>query len=127
MWSIPPSSPLALASPILVDVNQLREDFGDEFVAELQEDFPEHMPEELPEAYGPEFVPEWNMIADGDGNWHLTNLHYPEPEVDNFWNVNTDTIFRLFTRRNPTAGQILTVGNAGSITGSQFRTGHPTR
>lgn len=77
--------------------------------------------------FGPEFVPEWNLIPDGDGNMHLANLHEEDPEIAPLWNVNTDVIFRLFTNTNPTAGQILTVGNAASISNSNFRSAVPTR
>ena len=83
---------------------------------------------EFPEnEFGPEFVPEWNLIPDGDGHMHLSNLHEEDPTINPTWNVNNDVIFRLFTARNPTAGQVLTVGNAASITNSQFRANEPTR
>lgn len=103
------------------------EAFADgEFVPELADG--EFVPEEFPvEEFGPEFVPEWNLIPDGDGNMHLANLHEEEPEIAPLWNVNTDVIFRVFTRRNPTAGQVITVGNAASVTNSNFRASDPTR
>lgn len=93
-------------------------------------EFPENelAPEFPPQTeMGPEFVPEWNLIADGDGNMHLSNLHEEDPTINPTWNANSDVIFRLFTARNPTAGQILTVGNAASITNSQFRANEQTR
>lgn len=101
--------------------NEFTEDFGAEFPTEQQAN------EFVDEEFGPEFVPEWNLIADGDGNMHLSNLHEETPEINPTFNVNTDVIFRVFTRRNPTAGQVITVGNAASVSNSNFRSSDPTR
>lgn len=45
-----------------------------------------------------------------------------EPEAS--WNVETDTFFVLFTRRNPTAGQRIT-STAASINASQWNNNAP--
>lgn len=110
----------------------LREELFSEFPIneELGLEFPENeFAPEFPEnEFAPEFVPEWNLIPDGDGKMHLANLHEEqEPEIAPLWNVNTDVIFRLFTSSNPTTGQVLTVGNAASISNSNFVAGNPTR
>lgn len=99
--------------------------YEDEFAREFPED---EFAVEFPENdFGPEFVPEWNLIPDGDGNLHLANLHEEDPTIESLWNPNTDVIFRVFTARNPTAGQVLTVGNAASVSNSNFRANEPTR
>lgn len=100
------------------------EEFGEEFMPESESELLAEFPVE---EFGPEFVPEWNLIPDGDGNMHLANLHEEDPEIAPLWNVNTDVIFRVFTRRNPTAGQVITVGNAASVSNSNFRASDPTR
>lgn len=105
-----------MATPLPLENEFAREFPEDEFAVEFMEN-----------DFGPEYVPEWNLIPDGDGNMHLSNLHEEDPTIAPLWNVNSDVIFRLFTARNPTAGQILTVGNAASITNSQFRAGEQTR
>lgn len=58
---------------------------------------------------------------------HLSNLHEEDPTIEPFFDVNSGVIFRLFTARNPTAGQVLTVGNAASVSNSNFRGNEPTR
>jgi pimeloyl-ACP methyl ester carboxylesterase len=73
--------------------------------------------------------PEWSLVPDGNGNFHYIDAkaQYNEPEPEPFFNAPNDVIFRLFTRRNPTAPQTITFNNAGSLTGSQFNAAHPTR
>lgn len=70
----------------------------------------------------------WGIVADGDGNLHLsalTELEDPTPEAA--FNAANDVVFRLFTRRNPTSGQVIHLNNGGSVSGSNFVSGHPTR
>lgn len=81
------------------------------------------MSPEFPEATSTD--EEWALVPDGDGDMHMVNLR-EELEAAPFFNAD-QVIFRLFTRRNPTSGQVLTLNNAGSVSNSQFRTGHPTR
>lgn len=121
-----------ISNPSSAIATPLREELFSEFPIneELGLEFPENeFAPEFPEnEFAPEFVPEWNLIPDGDGKMHLANLHEEqEPEIAPLWNVNTDVIFRLFTSSNPTTGQVLTVGNAASITNSNFVAGNPTR
>lgn len=100
----------------------LIEELGSEFVNELGEEF---VP--APEVVGPEDADQWHLLFDGDGNLRIVDVYEPEDEITPFFNVNTDVIFRVFTRRNPTAGQVITIGNAASIANSQFTSAHPTR
>ncbi|XP_062555872.1 phospholipase A1 member A-like [Armigeres subalbatus] len=75
----------------------------------------------------------WQLVPNANGHLHLVNTNPynlaevdpTEPEVH--FNPETDIIFTLFTRSNPTQGQVLQINNAGSITGSNFNPAHPTR
>lgn len=70
--------------------------------------------------------PDYAMVPDGEGNFKLVNKN-EDPEPEAFFDAVQDTVFILFTRRNPTQGDILTLGNDGSLTGSNFNPAHPTR
>uniref|UniRef100_A0A182XKM8 Lipase domain-containing protein n=1 Tax=Anopheles quadriannulatus TaxID=34691 RepID=A0A182XKM8_ANOQN len=72
----------------------------------------------------------WMLIPDGNGRLHLANLNpynmdetVPEPH----FTAATDTIFRLYTRSNRDTPQVVTLNNAGSLSGSNFNAAHPTR
>uniref|UniRef100_A0A1B0DR54 Uncharacterized protein n=3 Tax=Phlebotomus papatasi TaxID=29031 RepID=A0A1B0DR54_PHLPP len=86
----------------------------------------EAMPEE-------EFVPvidneEWAMIPDAEGHFHLVNVKEAmEAEPENFYNPETDIVYLLFTRSNPTSGQTIIRNNAASLANSNFNPNHPTR
>ncbi|XP_055594604.1 pancreatic triacylglycerol lipase-like [Uranotaenia lowii] len=74
--------------------------------------------------------PRWELIPDGNGNLKMVNLAEnslaeDDSEIVPLFNPNTDIIYRLFTRSNPTNPQILT--NAASIQASNFNPAHPTR
>lgn len=68
----------------------------------------------------------WTMIPDGSGRMHLVDLnpmHIEEPEK--FWSEN-DVFFLLYTPRNPTNGQRITV-DANAVRNSNFNAGAPVR
>ncbi|XP_053685628.1 lipase member H-like [Sabethes cyaneus] len=75
----------------------------------------------------------WQLVPNADGFLHLVNINpYNLPDVDPEEAVpsfvpETDIVFRLFTRSNPTVPQFLEIGNPSSITGSHFNAAHPTR
>ncbi|XP_055528073.1 pancreatic lipase-related protein 2-like [Wyeomyia smithii] len=75
----------------------------------------------------------WQLVPNADGFLHLVNINpYNLPDVDPNEPVPTfvpeeDIVFRLFTRSNPTAHQLLQIGNPSSITGSNFNSAHQTR
>ncbi|XP_053685624.1 pancreatic lipase-related protein 2-like [Sabethes cyaneus] len=75
----------------------------------------------------------WQLVPNSDGHLHLVNINpYYLPEADpsepeHLFNPASDMEFRLFTRSNPTAPQLLVIGNPGSISGSNFNAAHPTR
>lgn len=68
--------------------------------------------------------PRWSLVPDGEGRLYLTDLNPIEQEPEAAWNVETDTFFVLFTRRNPTAGQRIT-NTAASINASQWNNNAP--
>ena len=72
-------------------------------------------------------------MPDGDGRLHLVDLNpfTPDERVDvepePAFNAEADVIFRVFTRANPTSGQVITLNNAASLSNSNFNSGNPTR
>lgn len=68
----------------------------------------------------------WNLIPDGNGQMILVDINPIQAEVEPFFNAETDTIFLLFTRINPSFGQRIT-WNANSISGSSFNPNNPVR
>lgn len=66
------------------------------------------------------------MTPDSEGNIHLLDLNPIDTPVEPHFDAGTDTIFILFTRRNPTVGQIIT-WNREVLENSNFNPSHPTR
>ncbi|XP_058467031.1 pancreatic lipase-related protein 2-like [Malaya genurostris] len=75
----------------------------------------------------------WQLVPNSEGNLHLVNINpYDLPEEEptepeHLFTPESDMVFRLFTRSNPTEAQILQIGSAASITGSNFNAAHPVR
>lgn len=74
----------------------------------------------------------WTLVPDANGRLHLVNLNpYNLPsedqEPEKRFTAATDTIFRLYTRSNPTSPQVLGLSNVASLTSSNFNPAHPTR
>ncbi|XP_055594606.1 phospholipase A1 member A-like [Uranotaenia lowii] len=72
----------------------------------------------------------WELVPTIEGRFTLVHVDpfNLEPEEPEFLFVpETDVIFRLFTRSNPTEPQFLELGNSGSISGSNFNPANPTR
>lgn len=70
---------------------------------------------------------EYNYVPDEDQKLvykHYLDIEDPEPFR---FNPERDIEYILFTRSNPTTGQILDIGNAASIRNSNFNSRHPTR
>lgn len=68
----------------------------------------------------------WNLV-DGDGhNQYLIDTKPLDLEPEPSFNAETDTIFWLFTRINPTVGQRVS-WNAASISASSFNPNNPVR
>jgi pancreatic triacylglycerol lipase len=69
----------------------------------------------------------WELVPDAGGRMHLVDLDPLEIPVEPSFVPHEDIVFLLFTRSNPTAGQVLTLGDAGSVLTSNFNPGHETR
>uniref|UniRef100_A0A182N2H5 Lipase domain-containing protein n=1 Tax=Anopheles dirus TaxID=7168 RepID=A0A182N2H5_9DIPT len=74
----------------------------------------------------------WKLVPDESGRLRLINTNpYEIPAADDavepLFNPETDVIFRLFTRRNPAHGQILSWNSVASVQSSNFVASHPTR
>jgi hypothetical protein len=69
----------------------------------------------------------YQLVPNADGYLHLIDLATYEVEPETHFNAAADIIFRVFTRRNPTAGQVITLNNAASLSNSNFRSSDPTR
>ncbi|KAL1402669.1 hypothetical protein pipiens_005990 [Culex pipiens pipiens] len=73
----------------------------------------------------------WSLVPDSNGHLHLVNLNpYSVPdqlEPEKLFIPAQDTIFRLYTRSNPLAPQVLVLNNADSISASDFNPSLQTR
>lgn len=67
------------------------------------------------------------MTSDSQGNVHLLDLNPIEDAVEPAFVPANDVIFTLFTRLNPTVGQVINLNNEASIRNSNFNPAHPTR
>ncbi|XP_001652527.2 pancreatic triacylglycerol lipase [Aedes aegypti] len=77
-------------------------------------------------------VDSWTLVPDADGRLHLVNVNpynlpNPEQEPEKRFTAATDTVFRLYTRSNPTTPQVIGLNNAASLTNSNFNAANPTR
>lgn len=68
----------------------------------------------------------WALIPDGSGKMHLIDLNPFEAPVEPFFNAENDVFFMLFTQRNPTNGQRMTI-DADLIRNSNFNPAALTR
>ncbi|XP_053685626.1 pancreatic triacylglycerol lipase-like [Sabethes cyaneus] len=75
----------------------------------------------------------WQLVPHSDGHLHLVNINpynLPDPdpqEPDRRFIPESDMLFLLFTRANPTSAQFLEIGNPSSIANSHFNPARPTR
>lgn len=51
----------------------------------------------------------WTLVPDGEGRMHLQDMNPIVLEPEPSFNANNDVFFLLFSRRNPTVGQRITV------------------
>jgi hypothetical protein len=68
----------------------------------------------------------WNIMPDGNGNVHLIDSASQIEEIEPTFIAERDTRFLLFTRANPTNGQVVTWTSA-SIQNSNFNSQWPVR
>ncbi|XP_062533316.1 pancreatic triacylglycerol lipase-like [Armigeres subalbatus] len=74
----------------------------------------------------------WSLVPDANGRLHLVNTNpYNLPDVEQEpekrFTAASDTIFRLYTRSNPTMPQVIELNNAASLSNSNFNAANPTR
>jgi pancreatic triacylglycerol lipase len=69
----------------------------------------------------------WEMVPDADGTLRMIDLNTYEAEPEGHFVGVQDMVFILFTRSNPTVGQVIQLNNAGSLAASNFNPAHPTR
>lgn len=65
-------------------------------------------------------------MPDGNGNVHLIDSASQIEEIEPAFNAERDTRFLLFTRANPTTGQVITWTSA-SVQNSNFNSQWPVR
>jgi pancreatic triacylglycerol lipase len=58
---------------------------------------------------------------------HLVDLNPFETSVEPLFNAESDVIFLLYTRQNPTVGQRINLRDLNSLRNSNFNAAHPTR
>lgn len=85
--------------------------------------------EDVGEEFAPASVKEedWQLVPDSDGYMHLVDINSFDMEAEPAFNAPTDVIFRLWTRQNPTAGQIIQMGNNAQLDASNFSPARQTR
>jgi Lipase len=69
----------------------------------------------------------WEVVPDSEGSMHLVDLNSFENSVEPSYVPETDVVFLLFTRQNPTVGQVIRFNDPQSIANSNFNPSHPTR
>ncbi|KAJ6636328.1 Lipase member I [Pseudolycoriella hygida] len=83
--------------------------------------------EEIGEEHVPVKEEDWQLVPDSEGHMHLVDINNVDMEAEPAFNPDTDVIFRLWTRQNPTAGQIVTLGNNAQLAASNFVASRQTR
>lgn len=66
------------------------------------------------------------MVPDADGKMYLVDLDNHVEDITSLWNADQDVFFMLYTQRNPTTGQRITL-DANGIRDSYFNVGALTR
>lgn len=67
------------------------------------------------------------MVPDYNGHMHLVDINSIDMDAEPAFNAPADVIFRLWTRQNPDAGQIIGLRNAPDLVGSNFVASRQTR
>jgi hypothetical protein len=68
----------------------------------------------------------WSLARDQEGKMHLVDLNPIESEPEPAFNAVNDIRFLLFTRRNPTASQRITL-DMNTVRNSNWRAAQGTR
>lgn len=72
-------------------------------------------------------IPRFNSIADDYGRMKLVDLNPMEAEIEPLFNPSTDIQFLLFTRRNPTQAQRLTLQDLNTVRNSNWNPNNGVR
>lgn len=70
---------------------------------------------------------DWQLVPDSDGKLHLVDLESDNMVIEPSFVAFTDMIFRLWTRENPNAGQIIQINNNAQLASSNFNPTLQTR
>lgn len=69
----------------------------------------------------------WEVVPDSEGSMHLVDLNSAGDSIEPSYVPETDLVFLLFTRQNPTVGQVIRFNDPQSVANSDFNSSHPTR
>lgn len=84
---------------------------------------PDHVDEQFPSK-----EEDWHLVPDGEGKMHMVNIHDADDvNVEPSFVAFDQVIFRLFTRNNPTAAQVINIYNDAQLTNSFFNPVRQTR
>lgn len=72
-------------------------------------------------------VNRWTLIPDADGKLHLVDMNSYDEPIGPTYNAETDIIFLVRTRLNPTVGQQILLEDLASLHASNFNPGFETR
>lgn len=69
------------------------------------------------------------LIPNAEGQMYLIDLEAPQDQAnpEPFFNPSNDIRFMLYTRKNPTVGQRIFLGDLASVQNSNYYVGNPTR
>jgi len=70
---------------------------------------------------------DWHLVPDFDGKMHLVDTSSVDMDAEPFFDPLADIHFRLFTRQNPSAGQLIVIHNNAQLAASNFNPTLPTR
>jgi pancreatic triacylglycerol lipase len=81
----------------------------------------------FPQAKSEEQAHRWALVPDADSKMHLVDLNPIEQPIEPSFVAETDVVFLLFTRTNPTVAQRLVFNDVASVRNSNFNANHPSR
>lgn len=73
------------------------------------------------------FEEDWQLVPDSDGKLHMVDTKCVDTGVEPLFDASNDMIFRLWTRSNPNAGQIIQINNDPQLDSSHFNPSLQTR
>ncbi|KAJ6645742.1 Lipase member H [Pseudolycoriella hygida] len=70
---------------------------------------------------------DWQLVPDSNGRLHMVDIKNVDPIVEPSFVAINDMIFRLWTRSNPNAGQVIQIHNNAELDSSNFNPALQTR